>query len=164
MHVLGRFFFILVLFSALGSGPPAAAQLASWANSRAQAPFQLRFPITWEVLRSGFNTLDVALEAETYAEHWTLESTGSDTFLTSPRARVRVIGLQTLESTSAPFDTLLVKEADLAQLLGIQQRTSEDKERYLFIDLPIIETRSQQIVLTASPEYFISVSLLLNFY
>ena len=53
-----------------------------------------RFPVTWELMRSGFNALDVALEAENYTEFWAILYLNNDEIdLLTPRGRARVIGL-----------------------------------------------------------------------
>ncbi len=123
---------------------------------------QTHFTMGWEVLRSGFNTLDVALEAETYLESWTIETTRTEVYLVSPRARVRVLGIHTQGAYSAPFDTLLISETQLSTLLGINYKSPDNNDKLLFVELPLQDPVSQHFALTASPEYFISVSLTIN--
>jgi hypothetical protein len=123
-----------------------------------------RFPVTWEIMRSGFNTLDVALEAETYVETWAIHRINAEeVFLQTPRARVRVIPLLIDSENSVAFDTLALTEVQFAQLLGITPVPLEAAERKILVQLPIAEAVEQNLILTASPKYFISVHLNLSF-
>ncbi|MFY7928874.1 MAG: hypothetical protein ACOVS5_08370 [Oligoflexus sp.] len=123
-----------------------------------------RFPVTWEIMRSGFNTLDVAMEAETYVESWAIHRVSAqEVYLLTPRARTRVVPLLIDESNEVDFDTLALTEVQFAQLLGLAPVPVEAAERKILIQLPIAETVEQNLILTASPKYFISVHLNLSF-
>lgn len=148
-------------------GQPEILQAATLPGPLAlslQNPFSFRFAVNWELMRSGFNTLNVALEAEAFQETWTLEQDKFDqAYLSSPRARVPVIGIQTQGQGPAPFDTLVLSEAALAQLLGLQNQALIESEKWIFVELPVRDALPQTFVLTASPRYFISVTLNLSF-
>lgn len=127
-------------------------------------PFVFRFSVQWEVMRSGFNALNVALESEAFQETWELEQDRLDViYLSSPRARIPVAGIQSQGASQAPFDTLILSETALAALLGIQHKVLQESEKWILLELPIRESLPQTFVLTASPRYFISVTLNLSF-
>ncbi len=125
---------------------------------------QLFFPfvVNWEILRSGFNnTLDVALEADTYGEEWAIEVHGYDAMLLkTPRGSTRVIGIKANEDPAdlAPFDTLVVNEQELARLLGIQDDNINPWGREIFIDFSSYGPEEQTFVFKVNPKYFVSVN------
>lgn len=124
------------------------------------------FLVNWEILRSGFNnTLDVALEADTYGEQWVLEMHNPDNIvLATPRGRTRVIGLKSSSdpSDTAPFDVLVVSEQELARLLGIQDDSVAPWGRDVFIDFTADNPEEQRYTFKANPKYFVSVNLRFN--
>lgn len=124
------------------------------------------FLVNWEILRSGFNnTLDVALEADTYGEQWVLEMHNPDNIvLKTPRGRTRVIGLKSSQdpSDTAPFDVLVVNEQELARLLGIQDDSVAPWGRDVFIDFTTDSPEEQRFTFKANPKYFVSVNLRFN--
>lgn len=128
--------------------------------------YSFSFDVSWEILRSGFNsTLDVALEADTYGESWTLQVNNPyDIHLITPRAKARVIGLKTQAASPAdnPFDTVVLSERQFAQLLGIQMEAIEPAGKEIFIELPVVPGDEQTFVLKANPKYFVSVTLHIN--
>ncbi len=118
-------------------------------------------PVTWELLRSGFNTLDAALEAETFAEIWSIYQVSAyETYLITPRGRARLVTL-TLHPDSAPqsYDTLALYESEFARVLGIDHNPLHSLDTMVLITLPEPDAEPQTIVLTASPQYFVSVSI-----
>jgi len=123
-----------------------------------------RFPVTWELMRSGFNALDVALEAENYAEYWAiLYSSPDEIDLLTPRGRARVFGIASLPQTAAGYpDLLVVNEGDFARLLGLEPDPSS-AEQVIFIELPTQDSNEQSFMLKASPKYFVSVQLTMSF-
>jgi hypothetical protein len=123
-----------------------------------------RFPVNWELMRSGFNSLDVALEAENYAEYWAiLYSSPDEIDLLTPKGRARVFGIASDPQTAAGYpDLLVVNEGDFARLLGLEPDPSLG-EQVIFIELPMQESNEQSIMLKASPKYFVSVQLTMSF-
>ncbi len=133
-------------------------------HNKLPAPYVFRFGVNWEVLRSGFNTLNVALESEAFSETWLIEQDSHELiYLSSPRARIPVVGIQANGPNYAPFDTVILPESALAQLLGIQHPVLEGTEKWIFLELPIRDSEPQHFILTASPRYFISVTISLIF-
>lgn len=124
-----------------------------------------RFPVSWEMLRSGFNTLDVALESENYAEYWAILYLSPDEIeLISPHGRTHVVGIHSeLENTSGYPDTLVISEAEFGRLLGLETDPSNNLEKLIFLDLPISESKEQSIVLKANLKYFVSIQFTMNF-
>ncbi len=126
---------------------------------------QLFFPfvVHWEILRSGFNnTLDVALEADTYGEEWALEMRSNETMLLkTPRGSTRVIGLKTTDDPAdlAAFDTLVVNEQELARLLGIQDENLTPWGRDIMISFSSLGPEEQNFVFKVNPKYFVSVNM-----
>lgn len=121
------------------------------------------FVVHWEIMRSGFNnTLDVALEADTYGEEWQLEIKAADNILLkTPRGSTRVIGLKSSDHPSnlAPFDILVINEEELARLLGMEDVSAVDWGRDLFIDFSSEGRDEQTFTFKANPKYFVSVNL-----
>ncbi len=132
---------------------------------RAQAAPVLVFPfqVSWEILRSGFNnTLDVALEADTYAEEWVLVINSDDSLLLkTPHASVPVFGVKTSEGPNAiaPFDVLIVNEKDMAKIFGIQEDTTQPWGREIFLDFTSEGPEEQTLTFNANPKYFMSLTL-----
>jgi hypothetical protein len=124
-----------------------------------------RFPVTWELMRSGFNALDVALEAENYAEYWALVYLSPDEIdLLTPRGRARVIGIAADSHTPRGYpDMLIVNEGDLARLLGLEPDPSSSVEQVVFLELPTNDANEQNFTLKASAKYFVSVQLTMSF-
>lgn len=125
----------------------------------------VRFPVSWELMRSGFNALDVALETESYAEYWALLTLSDNEIeLLTPRGRTRVIGIQSEPSEDAVYpDILVVNEAEFARLLGLEPDPLGSLDKWLFIDLPARDIGEQNFTLKASPKYFVSVQLTINY-
>lgn len=121
------------------------------------------FLVNWEILRSGFNnTLDVALEADTYGEEWVLEIRSPDNIiLQTPRGQTRVIGLKTNPDPEslAPFDVLVVNEQELGRLLGIQDDAVTPWGRDIFLDFAADGPEEQTFTFKANPKYFVSVNM-----
>lgn len=149
------------------AAPLHAAVLASPEEPNITRPGHrfFRFPVTWELMRSGFNALDVALEAESYAEYWAILYISPDEIdLLTPRGRARVVGLASSPDTPAGYpDTLVVNESDLARLLGLEADPSAPVEQVVFIALPIQESSEQSFTLKASSKYFVNVQLAMSF-
>ena len=132
-----------------------------------EASPKLIFPFTvnWEILRSGFNnTLDVALEADTYGEEWTLEiDQDGGTTLRTPRGRTPIIGVKSSDDPEdfAPFDLLVIDEHELGRLLGITQdsQVPEEGSRKIFLEFRSDGLDEQTFTFMANPKYFVSVSL-----
>lgn len=124
-----------------------------------------RFPVTWELMRSGFNALDVALEAESYAEYWAiLYISPEEIDLLTPRGRARVVGIASQPTTPAGYpDTLIVNEGDLARLLGLEPDPSASVEQAVFLALPVQDNNEQTFTLKASSRYFVNVQLAMSF-
>ncbi|HYX35515.1 MAG TPA: hypothetical protein VE954_20660 [Oligoflexus sp.] len=124
-----------------------------------------RFPVTWELMRSGFNALDVALEAESYAEYWAILYMNPDEIdLLTPRGRARVVGIASDPQTPAGYpDMLIVNEGDLARLLGLEPDPAQSVEQVVFIKLPVHDNNEQTLALKASAKYFVSVQLTMSF-
>ncbi|RZA11675.1 MAG: hypothetical protein EOP10_32705 [Proteobacteria bacterium] len=121
------------------------------------------FAVNWEILRSGFNnTLDVALEADTYGEEWVLEMRSEENItLKTPRGSTRVIGLKSSfdPASSAPFDILVVNEQELARLLGIEDDTVAPWGSDVFLAFASDGPDEQKFTFKANPKYFVSVNL-----
>lgn len=164
--LLGRFLTLLLLVLLL----PTLSQAATLASpeepniSRHGHRF-FRFPVTWELMRSGFNELDVALEAESYAEYWAILYISPDEIdLLTPRGRARVVGIASDSKTSAGYpDTLVVNEGDFARLLGLEPDPSASVEQAVFISLPMQDSTEQSFTLKASSKYFVNVQLAMSF-
>jgi hypothetical protein len=165
------FFFLARVLTLLSlvplAAPLQAALLASPDVPNINRPGHrfFRFPVTWELMRSGFNALDVALEAESYAEYWAILYLSPDEIdLLTPRGRARVVGIASSPETAAGYpDTLLVNENDLARLLGLETDPSDSVEQLVFISLPMQESSEQSLTLKASSKYFVNVQLALSF-
>lgn len=165
------FFFLARVLTLLSlvplAAPLQAALLASPDVPNINRPGHrfFRFPVTWELMRSGFNALDVALEAESYAEYWAILYLSPDEIdLLTPRGRARVVGIASSPETAAGYpDTLLVNENDLARLLGLETDPSDSVEQLVFISLPMQESSEQSFTLKASSKYFVNVQLALSF-
>lgn len=125
--------------------------------------YSFSFDVSWEILRSGFNsTLDVALEADTYGETWTLKVLNPfEMQLITPRGKARVIGIkaQPASPEDNPFDTVVLSEKQFAELLGIQMDAISTVPKDIFIELPVVPGDEQTFVLKANPKYFVSVTL-----
>lgn len=123
-----------------------------------------RFPVAWELLRSGFNALDVALEAENYAEYWALLYLGPDEIeLFTPRGHTRVIGIQSQSQNNSGYpDLLILNEGEFSRLLGLTPDPT-GLEKTIFIELPMRDSNEQNFTLNASPKYFVSIQLTINF-
>lgn len=149
------------------AAPLQAAVLASPEEPNITRPGHrfFRFPVTWELMRSGFNALDVALEAESYAEYWAILYLSPDEIdLLTPRGRARVVGIASSPETPAGYpDTLVVNESDLARLLGLETDPSDSMEQLVFISLPMQESSEQSFTLKASSKYFVNVQLAMSF-
>jgi hypothetical protein len=121
------------------------------------------FLVNWEVLRSGFNnTLDVALEADTYGEEWVLEMRSEDSItLKTPRGSTRVIGLKSSSdpSNTAPFDTIVINEQELARLLGIHDDAVAPWGTDVFLAFASDGPEEQRFTFKANPKFFVSVNL-----
>lgn len=121
------------------------------------------FAVNWEILRSGFNnTLDGALEADTYGEQWVLELGANERIiLKTPRGSARVVGLKTNPDPNnhAPFDVLVIKESDLSRILGIDDDDTPLVARDVLMDFTSQATEDQRITFQANPKYFVSVNL-----
>jgi hypothetical protein len=163
--VLARVLSLLLLLPL--AAPLQAAVLASPETPNVTRPGHrfFRFPVTWELMRSGFNALDVALEAESYAEYWALLYTSPDEIdLLTPRGRARVIGISSDPSTTAGYpDTLIVNEGDLARLLGLDPDPSASIEQVIFLSLPMQDSNEQSFTLKSSSKYFVNVQLAMSF-
>lgn len=124
-----------------------------------------RFPVSWELMRSGFNALDVALEAENYTEYWAILYINPDEIdLMTPRGRARVIGIASDPETPAGYpDILIVNEADFGRLLGLEPDPTGSVEKVVLIELPIHDSNEQSFTLKASPKYFVTVQLTMSF-
>ncbi len=124
-----------------------------------------RFPVTWELMRSGFNALDVALEAESYAEYWAILYISPDEIdLMTPRGRTRVVGIASHAQTPSGYpDTLIVNEGDFARLLGLEPDPSASVDQAVFISLPMQDSSEQSFTLKASSKYFVNVQLAMSF-
>ncbi|RYZ54858.1 MAG: hypothetical protein EOP07_15240 [Proteobacteria bacterium] len=124
------------------------------------------FAVNWEILRSGFNnTLDVALEADTYGEEWTLEIRPDEgIFLRTPRATTAVIGIKSSDDPEdlAPFDLLVIKEEELARLLGITEEAAGALGKEVFLEFRSDGPEEQTFTFKANPKYFVSASLKLT--
>ncbi len=121
----------------------------------------MQVPVTWELLRSGFNTLDAALEAETFSETWGLYQVSPyEYYLLTTRGKTRFIPLRMQEETpEGSWDTLALNESEFARVLGIDHSPWHSLDAMIFLALHQIDAESQTIVLTASPQYFISISI-----
>lgn len=121
------------------------------------------FAVNWEILRSGFNnTLDVALEADTYGEEWTLEIRPDEgTFLRTPRGTTAVVGIKSSDDPSdlSPFDLLVINEQELARLLGIHEDTLTPWGKEIFLEFRSDGPEEQTFTFKANPKYFVSASL-----
>lgn len=161
----GRILIALLLLPLAGA--VNAASLASPEEPNVARPGHryFRFPVTWELMRSGFNALDVALEAENYAEYWAILYVSADEIeLMTPRGRARVIGIASDPKTPAAYpDTLIVNEGDFARLLGLEPDPSGPVEKVVFIELPMQDSNEQSFTLKASPKYFVTVRLAMSF-
>lgn len=124
-----------------------------------------RFPVTWELMRSGFNALDVALEAENYSEYWALLYLNPDEIeLLTPRGRARVVGIRSNAMTPDGYpDLLIVSETDFGRLLGLEPDPTADLDKFIAIELPTLDSNEQNFSLKASPKYFVSVQLTMSF-
>jgi hypothetical protein len=124
----------------------------------------LMLPVTWEVLRSGFNTLDAALEAETFSEVWGLHlASAYEAYLITPRGKARIVTSRLLSETpEGGWDTAILNEAEFARILGIDHSPWHPLDALVFMRLEQTENDSQMITLTASPQYFISVTIYFN--
>lgn len=124
------------------------------------------FVVNWEILRSGFNnTLDVALEADTYGEEWVLELRSENSMvLKTPRGSTPVIGIKSNfdPESRAPFDILVISEQELSRLLGIQDDTSTPWGHDVFIDFASDGPEEQTFTFKGNPKYFMSVNLRIN--
>jgi hypothetical protein len=134
-------------------------------TSTRQGHRYFRFPVTWELMRSGFNALDVALEAESYAEYWGLLYLSPDELeLLTPRGRAPVVGIASDPKTPAGYpDTLIINEGDLARLLGLEPDPAGSVEQVIFIALPMQDSNEQSFTLKASSKYFVNVQLAMSF-
>lgn len=134
-------------------------------SSQVKASPSLVFPfaVNWEILRSGFNnTLDVALEADTYGEEWILEIRPDEgTFLRTPRGTTSVVGIKSSDDPSdlAPFDLLVINEQELARLLGIHEDSLTPWGREIFLEFRSDGPEEQTFTFKANPQYFVSASL-----
>ncbi|MBC7530594.1 MAG: hypothetical protein H7318_03385 [Oligoflexus sp.] len=121
------------------------------------------FAVNWEILRSGFNnTLDVALEADTYGEEWILEIRPDEgTFLRTPRGTTAVVGIKSSDDPSdlSPFDLLVINEQELARLLGIHEDTQTPWGKEIFLEFRSDGPEEQTFTFKANPKYFVSASL-----
>jgi hypothetical protein len=162
---LARFVTLLLL-------APLALPLQAATLARPEEPIStrqgyryFRFPVTWELMRSGFNALDVALEAENYAEYWAILYLSPDEIeLLTPRGRARVVGLASDPKTPAGYpDTLIVNEGDLARLLGLEPDPADSVEQVIFVSLPMQDSSEQSFTLKASSKYFVNVQLAMSF-
>ena len=163
--MLYRFLCFLV-WGLLGLGTQASAK----GGDKVTPPAGLRggqyfieLPVSWEILRSGFNTLDAALEAETFVETLGFYYIDSyESYLITPRGRARVVTLAVQDPSTDTFDTLGLDESEFARILGIDHSPWHSSPSMVFIKTAAHESDSQTIVLTASPKYFISITLSLN--
>lgn len=133
------------------------------ADAKASPSLVFPFAVNWEILRSGFNnTLDVALEADTYGEEWALEIRPDEgTFLRTPRGTTAVVGIKSSDDPSdlSPFDLLVINEEELARLLGIHEDTIAPWGKEIFIEFRSDGPEEQTFIFKANPKYFVSASL-----
>ena len=125
----------------------------------------LRFPVTWEMQRSGFNTLDVALESESYAEYWAILYLSPDEIeLMTPRGRTSVVGIRSQTETPANYpDILVVSEAEFSRLLGLEVIPLGSSEKLIMLELPLRENIEQSLALKGNLKYFVSIQLSMSF-
>ncbi len=109
--------------------------------------------------------MDVALEAETYTEYWAILYVGPDEIeLLTPRGRAQVIGLHHGDEAEGTYPNLLIiNESEFTRLLGMDPDPNGILDKWVFVDLPTRETNEQNFTLKASPKYFISVQLTINY-
>lgn len=141
----------------------ALTLLCAAAEVKAAPSLVFPFSANWEILRSGFNnTLDVALEADTYGEEWTLEVRPDDgILLRTPRGTIKAVGVKSSDDPAerAPFDLLVINEKQLAQLFGIQEDSLAPLGREIFLDFRSEGPEEQTFTFKANPKYFVSVVL-----
>lgn len=121
----------------------------------------VRLPVNWGILRSGFNTLDVPLEAENSSEYWAiLYKDPDDIELLTPHGRARVIGIKSgFDSNTQYPDILVLNEVEFSRILGLEFNPLIAAEQTIFIDLPIHDSTDQTLVLKTSSKFFISLHL-----
>jgi hypothetical protein len=125
----------------------------------------LKFPVSWELIRSGFNSQDVALEAENYFEYWAIYYINPlEIYLLTPRGKAQVIGMRAHADTPLNFpDFLAISELELSRLLGLESEPLGPIDQSILIELPIGEGKEQSINLKSNLNYFISVHLSMSF-
>jgi hypothetical protein len=158
--------YVLALLLALAPPLQAAALAKPEEPSSTRPGYRyFRFPVTWELMRSGFNALDVALESENYAEYWAILYISPDEIdLLTPRGRVRVVGVSSGPSTPSGYpDVLVVNAGDFARLLGLEPDPSASAEQAIFLSLPMQDHSEQNFTLKASSKYFVNVQLTMSF-
>lgn len=86
-------------------------------------PKNIRIPVHWELTKSAFVKESIVTETENFNENWQLIlKKGLGTYLKSPRATVEVSGVNYTEGLSPMPRILILKERDLARLLGLKHQ------------------------------------------
>lgn len=121
----------------------------------------VRLPVSWGIVRSGFNTLDVPLEAENSSEYWgVLYRDADDIELHTPRGKTRVVGIRSGLNPNTPYpDILALNEVEFSRILGLEFNHLMTAEQIIFIDLPIQDGTEQTLVLKTSSKFFVSLQL-----
>lgn len=165
--MLRLIFFAIFSINALLSGQALAQNRVSpefWYKLH-QADRIFLFPVSWEIMQSGLNSLDVALEAENFTEYWALAWHGDDSLsLINERARIRVIRVHSFgEEGESPFHYLVLNEAEFTRFLGLDSSLAGRDDKVIWMQLPDPEALEQSFVLKASSKYFVTVHLSIDF-